>query len=118
MHSLSLVAKQTACTPSYLIKCPCVQDLSPAGCSAKALAEGSELLEPSSGPVVRQESVTFSADAVRRELGDQGTPVPSLVRKPAMMFQEMNKKESRDDLPAKLPATRTPASKRQVASWT
>ncbi|CAE7581449.1 unnamed protein product, partial [Symbiodinium necroappetens] len=78
------------------------QDLSPAGCSAKALAEGSEL-EPSSGPVVRQESVTFSADAVRRELGEQGTPVPSLVRKPAIMFEEM-KKESRDDLPATLPA--------------
>eukprot|EP00439_Symbiodinium_sp_Y106_P048590 s3037_g6.t1 len=63
--------------------------LSPAGCSASALTRGSQLepvTEPSKGPVVRSPSVTWSADAVRRQVphahADGLAATPPAPRKP------------------------------------
>ena len=102
----------------------CPEDLSPAGCSANALATGSDpepATEPSKGPVARQSSVTWSAETVREQLREQGdTPKPSILRRPAMIFAEQQKQEFHEHVDGLVatPPARKPALKRQVASWT
>ena len=99
----------------------CPEELSPAGCSANAVASGSEMetaVQASKGPVHRQASVTLSADAVRSQVAEQdGQRPPPILRKAAAVFGEQ--KDDKLGLAAETPpAPRKPASKRQVASWT
>ncbi|CAE7356110.1 unnamed protein product, partial [Symbiodinium microadriaticum] len=82
------------------------QELSPAGCSANAVASGSDMetaVEPSKGPVHRQASVTLSADAVRKQVAEQdGQRPPPILRKAAAVFGEQ-KDDKLDGLAAETP---------------
>ena len=68
-----------------------------------------------------QSSVTWSAETVREQLREQGdTPKPSILRRPAMIFEEQQKQEFHEHVDGLVatPPARKPALKRQVASWT